>query len=149
VSDTRCVGCDVPLKQPATGRRRKWCSPRCRKATLYGGTCKTCGAPTSVRKDGTAGGDECFGCAIQRKRDERRWTRAVIVAAILRFADLHGRAPTAREWQVAERGDYPHASAVQREFVTWAAAIEAAGFKTRMGHYVRDPRPGDRKALAA
>lgn len=27
----RCRGCGTPLTQPATGRRRRWCSDRCRK----------------------------------------------------------------------------------------------------------------------
>lgn len=28
--DADCAGCEAPLVQPATGRRRKWCSESCR-----------------------------------------------------------------------------------------------------------------------
>jgi len=30
-SDGGCAGCSTPLVQPATGRRRKWCSEACRR----------------------------------------------------------------------------------------------------------------------
>lgn len=44
---THCHGCGTEL--PPVSRavhNRKWCSERCRKQTLYGGTCIDCGAPT-------------------------------------------------------------------------------------------------------
>lgn len=43
-----CAGCGVPLaSNRGPGRQRKWCSERCRKRTLYSGTCVECGAPTN------------------------------------------------------------------------------------------------------
>lgn len=39
-----CAGCGEPIEQPKG--RRKWCSERCRKRTLYSGTCVDCGAAT-------------------------------------------------------------------------------------------------------
>ena len=32
----QCQGCGAPLTQPATGRRRRWCSDRCRKRSGNG-----------------------------------------------------------------------------------------------------------------
>jgi len=32
----QCRGCGAPLTQPATGRRRRWCSDRCRKRSGNG-----------------------------------------------------------------------------------------------------------------
>jgi excisionase family DNA binding protein len=78
-----------------------------------------------------------------------RWTEALILAAIRRWADLWGEAPTAAEW----RGHPPAATAyrcegprwwptpfpVQARFGSWSAAIEAAGVPPR-GRAPRRPR---------
>jgi hypothetical protein len=42
-----CQGCGVALKpNKAQGRKRVWCSERCRKRTMYSGECVDCGAST-------------------------------------------------------------------------------------------------------
>ena len=32
MTKSTCEGCGAPIEQPHTGRRRRWCSDRCRKA---------------------------------------------------------------------------------------------------------------------
>jgi hypothetical protein len=75
----------------------------------------------------------------------KRWTRDLIVAAINAWAELHGAPPAVSDWTPAiarrqgradraERhaaGDWPFYSTVVKYFGSWAAAIEAAGWRSR------------------
>lgn len=80
----------------------------------------------------------CRFCAAARDHEKRIWTAEAIIAAIRMFADEHGRPPTAREWTLGSRGRrFPPVVSVQREFGSWAEAIERAGFPR--------PRSGVRK----
>jgi hypothetical protein len=72
-----CQGCGKtgPLTNPHD-RRRKWCSDRCRKQTLYGGTCIDCGAPTNGSDGrGPHAAERCVSCAaaINGTRLRARW----------------------------------------------------------------------------
>lgn len=74
-----CAGCGTPITQPPSrGRRRKWCSDRCRKRTLYSGTCEICGGPTNGSNGRDAASDVCRECHEQRNAERnaeiiRRW----------------------------------------------------------------------------
>ncbi|MGB1582915.1 MAG: homing endonuclease associated repeat-containing protein, partial [Solirubrobacterales bacterium] len=108
----------------------------------YHGICCDCGGETN----GAAGGfsktpKRCRSCSVQHQRANAKWTRATIIDAIQRWAALHGKPPTATAWNVAMKGrskldaerfaagNYPHLYTVQRNFPSWSAAIEAAGFE--------------------
>lgn len=65
-----CRGCGATLP-PKThqGRDRIWCSDRCRKQTLYGGTCIDCGAPTNGSDGrGANASKRCNRCSSARNR---------------------------------------------------------------------------------
>jgi hypothetical protein len=60
----------------------------------------------------------------------RRWNRDLIVSAIRRHAEEHGRLPASRDWQRSTSA-HPHATTVLQHFGSWSAAIaEAAAVKT-------------------
>lgn len=74
-----CQGCGTPVEQPIYpqhgGRRRKWCSDRCRKRTAYGGRCEICGAATY----GGAGPDAApKRCRKHNAGNERNHERAEV-----------------------------------------------------------------------
>jgi hypothetical protein len=56
----------------------------------------------------------------------RRWDRDLIVDAILRHAEEHGRLPTSRDWNRSTSA-HPHATTVLQQFGSWSAALAAAG----------------------
>lgn len=60
-----CAGCGTAIEQP----RRKWCSDRCRKRTLYGGTCKLCGAVTNGYDGPGTAADICIDCHEARNAE--------------------------------------------------------------------------------
>lgn len=91
----------------------------------YRGECITCGKKT----DGSSGYGKapryCAGC---RPDVDRIWTRENVITAIQRWARVHGRPPSSREWLLVG-DDHPGMSSVYPElFPSWADAIEAAGF---------------------
>lgn len=145
-----CQGCGTPI-EPSGPRdhRRKWCSERCRKAQ-YGGTCVDCGAPTYGGNGQAKAPERCLLCRATYQHEARRWTREAVVAAIQAWTAEHGRPPTATDWNSAmaraasrpERpDDFPPVATVQREFGSWANAVEAAGFdRPRPGVYGRPDR---------
>lgn len=140
MTETLCEGCETPIAQPRFGRR-KWCSDRCRKATLYGGTCIDCGARTDGSNGPGGAPERCIVCA---GRARVVWTREAILAAIRQWAEQHGQPPAATDWNATlaryfyrpERpAEYPSVDTVQREFGSWNAGIAAAGFDpTPVGH---------------
>jgi hypothetical protein len=145
-----CRGCSSPLEPSKPGGRpRLWCSQRCRRQTLYGGTCAHCGSPTNGSDGPGRASDTCHVCSNRIKHEGRKWTPESVVAAIHRWADEHGGVPpVAADWNAtmaakygrASRPDeYPSAGTVQREFGSWSAAITAAGFDAfPSGCYGRD-----------
>lgn len=91
----QCEGCGASLRH-ARGRR-KWCSERCRKETLYGGTCERCGGKTDGSRGRAKAPSICGDCLAERSAERR----ARIVAA------WNGGEPTA---SIARReGVAPHA----------------------------------------
>jgi hypothetical protein len=113
----------------------------------YSGTCDNCGAKTDGSNGAANAPRLCLNCAIERQTDQRKWTRAVVIDAIQRFAQQHGRPPTASDWDHADPANgYPPKSAVygrhsntpSAPFDYWADAIEAAGFpRPEVGGYER------------
>lgn len=148
VASIACDGCGEPLT-PSVGRGapRRWCSERCRKAKLYGGTCAMCGGPT----DGSQGPAQaeclCRPCYVTATRELTRW-RLLLEAQ--RWRVLTGRWPLANDWnRQANRGElralleryhrqtgpWPHPATVRRTFGSWAQ------FHGTLGH---EPQPGGR-----
>jgi hypothetical protein len=58
------------------------------------------------------------------------WTREDVLAQFASWASIHGRAPTAKDWQTAA-AQHPSNSAVTRLFGSWSAAVQAAGLTPR------------------
>lgn len=136
------VDCSVELPVQTSGRRRKWCSARCRKRTLYGGQCVDCGARTDGSNGRDAAPQRCKGCEEQRGHDERYWTPERLIAEVQRFHAEYGRPPRQIDWfgnaksQTCRRvdwvpleGKWPAPPLAFREFGSWNAMIEAAGFR--------------------
>lgn len=121
--------CDEHGMQTTSGRLRKWCSDRCRRTTLYGGTCKYCGTITNGSDGPGAAPDVCISCAAGHYAT---WTREAIIACIQQWADESGGIPPATTDFVRGRADdlpVPSVTHVQRMFGSWNAAIIAAGFE--------------------
>lgn len=130
----RWVNPDAAERGRASSRRVK---------ESYRGVCATCGASTWGDGPGR-GRTECNACQAARIHEARYWTQARVIEAIQRYAAEHGRPPSARDWLLGSHGietdGYPNAVLVQREFGSWAAGIEAAGFpRPPIGAYERSP----------
>ena len=70
MSATNCKGCGAPIEQPkGRGRPRIWCSDRCRKETLYAGTCEQCGATTSGDGGKRRAPKSCIRCTRNRNQE--------------------------------------------------------------------------------
>lgn len=65
-----CQGCGAELLPSGGNRPRKWCSERCRRRTLYAGTCIDCGGPTDGSNGRARAPERCAGC-IAHLNDER------------------------------------------------------------------------------
>ena len=103
----------------------------------YVGVCRGCGAYTQPRNGKGDAYPYCKRChpgAVQA-----RWTRKVVISAMLAWRERHGRLPSSYDWSrtharrrgegALERlagGRWPSASLVTAVFGTWAAAREAA-----------------------
>jgi hypothetical protein len=140
-----CAGCSAPIEQPKSGRRRKWCSERCRKLTLYSRRCVDCDAVCNTDGRVTGASERCRECAWRLNHETRRWTPETVITAIRRWADEHGGVPpTAADWNPTlastPRGsEFPSLHTVMHEFGTWKAGIDAAGFDGfKSGHYGRE-----------
>lgn len=140
----RCDGCDAPLPRSRGPRRRRWCSERCRKVTLYAGSCVDCGAPTNGYGGPGRASKRCCDCDARRRHEMRIWTPETVVEAIRAFADRYGRQPADADWNVGmgtpeQRERYwrdacwPSPSTVRRECGSWSAALRAAGFEPLLG----------------
>jgi hypothetical protein len=116
------------------GTLRKWIydpegiKARERKAR-YRGTCERCG----TRTDGSCGPGKaptvCGACFTAEQHATRQWTREAVVEAIRDWAQRHGQQPGVKVALSRKRDGLPPYSIVAREFGSWNAAIEAAGFK--------------------
>lgn len=113
----------------------------------YGGTCEDCGRPT----DGSNGRDKaptrCRGCEVAAREHNKVWTREVLLSRIREWAVEYGEPPAIPDWSPSQarqlgneararrfesaNGRWPWPEAVIREFGSWNAAIEAAGFVPR------------------
>lgn len=111
----------------------------------YEGTCSVCGARTT----GCNGRDAAPTLCAEHAREQQRevllyWTRERILAAIHEWVEEYGRRPVATDWLRQVEGSlgqyvkaprsqwvgsrrWPPVSSVQREFGSWANALEAAG----------------------
>ena len=103
----------------------------------YTGVCRGCGAYTQPRNgkgDAYAYCKRCHPGAIQR-----RWTRELLISAMLEWRERYGRWPSSYDWSrthARRRGEHalrrlgaghwPSASVVNAIFGTWAVAREAA-----------------------
>src|SRR5437588_8306868 len=103
----------------------------------YVGVCRGCGAYTQSRNgkgDAYAYCKACHPGAIQR-----RWTRELLISAMLEWRERYGRLPSSYDWsrtharrrggealkRIAD-GAWPAASVVSRAFGSWGAARAAA-----------------------
>jgi len=136
---TTCAGCGTPLAQPAGGgRRRRWCSERCRKNTLYGHTCVDCGITTTYAGRPT---ERCADCARRHSKEDlhsrrarsevsrgrHRLSDAVLVEAVRRADALGLRTAPSYASNSAKYG-LPSSRTLILRFGSWNAARQAAGF---------------------
>lgn len=143
-----CDGCGEPLPpNRAPGPARRWCSERCRRTTLYGGTCAICGDATYGTQRQVRADALCRRCWQTAKRAHTR-TRLLFEAE--RWRALTSRWPLASDWnrhansgelrELLERyhqltGPWPHPATVGATFGSWAR------FHAALGH---EPQPGGR-----
>lgn len=158
----KCHGCDTELP-PKTwkGRDRKWCSDRCRKQTMYARFCVDCGKQLNGSDgNGPKAAIRCVKCAATHSGELRRiWTRDEILDAIRRWERINGEPPRITNWNPTrardigrpensvvylrgrkgvtpqKAGEWPNVNTVIREFGTWNAGIEAAGFTGRAANH--------------
>ena len=103
----------------------------------YQGVCRGCGAYTQPRNgkgDAYAYCKRCHPGAIQR-----RWTRDLVISAMVEWRDRYGRWPSSYDWSRTHArrrgeqallrlagGQWPAASVVSVVFGSWAVARQAA-----------------------
>jgi hypothetical protein len=106
----------------------------------YLGVCRGCGAYTQPRNgkgDAYAYCKRCHPGAM-----ERRWTRELVISAMLEWREAYGQLPSSYDWSrthAQRRGGHalrrltgrrwPAASVVSAVFGTWALARQAAAEK--------------------
>lgn len=106
----------------------------------YARTCLDCGGPCDGASGAAKIANRCQSCYRTHQHESRSWKQETIVSAIREWADEHGRQPAASDWLPTVPEGVPSVDTVQREFGSWNAAIEAAGFTPfAVGH-----RPADR-----
>lgn len=143
-----CDGCGEPLPANlAPGPARRWCSERCRKTTLYSGTCVICGDPTNASQGRAQTDCLCRRCYVTTTRAH---TRSRLLLEAERWRALTSRWPLANDWnRYANRGEHralleryheltgpwPHPATVGQSFGSWAQ------FHGALGH---EPCPGGR-----
>jgi transcriptional regulator with XRE-family HTH domain len=120
----------------------------------YRGTCRVCGVQTDG-SNGRAAPDLCSTHLHELQHAERRWTQATVIRSFRRFHAETGRIPRATDAglglcesrvssfsgaRIREMEEVvvlglvlPRPGTVQREFGTWAAALEAAGMEPSGG----------------
>lgn len=138
VDEPRCQGCDKPLPPPRPrGRRRKWCSDKCRRETSYGGRCVDCGARTNGNDGPGTAAEYCSPCS---NRNRTKWTRDACIEAIRRFHAEYGRVPRVQDFSISFRGvpgrrppgsvgEWPQYLTLYTMFGGFPAAVRAAGLE--------------------
>lgn len=138
-----CAGCGTAIEQLKRGRR-KWCSHRCRKRTLYGGTCKLCGAVTNGYDGPGTAAEVCRDCRDGRNAERNaeiveRWNEGepewyIAEEMGLRPTQVGGAIETAREQgkEVAlhrkrSREDWPEIERLYRSGLPLAEIGERVG----------------------
>ncbi len=130
MSATVCLMCGGPLPpQRSSGRRRKWCSDRCRKRK-YDLVCVECGG----RVDGTTPSRNVREpvCAACTGAHYSAWPREAIILAIQEWADDHGGIPpSVNQWESARLhgAEFPSRTYISYRFGKWTTAVRAAGFE--------------------
>ncbi len=123
------------LADPDGAKRRESRKPR-------RGACRDCGGSISASESGNR--ERCQECS-----EIAEWPEDRILAAIRGWAERYGAPPREPDWDPSrmsrmrptdadrarerlqaarDRGEAPSVGTVQARFITWAAAIEAAGF---------------------
>lgn len=153
IAPTTCEGCGAPISQPRSGRRRKWCSDRCRKVSTYVRFCVDCGQRLNS-SDGN-GPNAPVRCGACNGAHERLMSRRWVLSSMREWAEMFGVPPVGSDWNPrhAERQGmvwraerlaatgrpWPCVTLVQQNFGSWNAAIVAAGFTPNpQGCYGRD-----------
>lgn len=67
-----------------------------------------------------------------RRRRTPKWTRELIINALLDWVAREGHWPSSYEWQTDIEDDHPHYSTVINHFGSWAEAKRAAGWAEGM-----------------
>jgi AraC-like DNA-binding protein len=114
----------------------------------YVGVCRGCGAYTQPRNGKGDAYAYCKRC--HPGASQRRWTRELVISAMLEWRDRYGRWPSSYDWSRTHarrrgehalrrlaRGHWPAASVVTAVFETWAAARQAAEKRSGEGRHVR------------
>lgn len=138
-----CDGCGTPIEQSRSNRRRRWCSERCRKQTMYGSACESCGNPTNGSNGrGPNAARLCVACSRAQQSTDAHWTRERCIAEGHRWRDLTGRWPLCGDWNRHQNrgerrtlidryheltGPWPYLFVVQRRFGSWRAYVAALG----------------------
>jgi AraC-like DNA-binding protein len=121
----------------------------------YVGVCRGCGAytqPPNGKGDPYAYCKACHPGAI-----EQRWTRELVISAMLEWRERYGALPSSYDWSRTHarrrgeralkrlaRGHWPSASVVSAVFGTWAVARQAAVETSTSSSERRRTAPYDR-----
>jgi hypothetical protein len=115
----------------------------------YGNRCDLCGDITAGSLGRKRAPLRCRPC---KDKEWTRYSRMLILACIEMWNDLYGMPPRAYDWnpriapsgqrrrEAEERldhGHWPSVSVVRRQFGSWNAALETAGFEPRNRHQKR------------
>jgi hypothetical protein len=136
----KCAGCGDPLPPQTIGRRRKWCSERCRRDTLYSGTCVDCGARTNGNDGPGKAAERCRPCRHEFERANAPWSREGVIHAIQEFAETYGRPPRVTDFSKAHAaarghagrvpdGHRPAQATIAKYCGSWNEAVRAAGLE--------------------
>lgn len=132
-----CHGCGKQLPPSrGPGRQRKWCTNRCRRQTLYAGSCVDCGAPTNGYNGPGKASKRCVACAAA---DRKIWTREALIAAIQAWADeTGGIPPTATDWNPSMAHNLGHPEKAEKFYAdnAWLLAMRRAA-RASMGATAR------------
>ena len=86
-----CAACNAPLVPAATGRPRRYCSPRCRKAASRARTAAWSAPPTPIEEE------PAEAWLVGRESDPDAQVTAAVIEALLLAASLRRLSGTARK----------------------------------------------------
>jgi len=141
--ETACQGCGAPIEQPHYGRR-KWCSDRCRKTTLYAVPCERCGERCGGIANGHRGhpSRHCRSCALEVSGEKQQaaftpfretmselWKDGLTTAEIARelgWTEAAVQAAVSRYRAKGYLADFPHrrtaAQVARMKMARWGAS---------------------------